>query len=302
MHPITLTKTASLLTLSLLITGCAQDGSIARWGKCALLGGGAGGLLGAIESKAAGGWGALGGAIVGGTLCALTKSDADGDGVPDQKDECAQTPAGVAVDERGCPQDSDMDGIPDYLDKCQATAPGARVDSHGCPDSDRDGISDLNDRCPGTPLRAVVDTHGCPIDSDGDGIADGIDQCPDTPANMQVDSTGCPVQKELGAVYFPFAKDTLDAQANLTLDSVVNAAKREPLMKLKIVGYTDGKGPDSYNQGLAKKRAASAANYLKSKGIEGERIQIVGGGMIHEGKDDTEISRQNRRVDIFAER
>ena len=59
-------------------------------------------------------------------------ADSDGDGVPDDRDKCPGTPAGVQVDEDGCPLDSDGDGVPDYKDKCPGTPPGARVDANGC--------------------------------------------------------------------------------------------------------------------------------------------------------------------------
>lgn len=59
--------------------------------------------------------------------------DSDGDGVPDYRDRCPDTPAGVLVDEHGCPLDSDGDGVPDYRDRCPGTPPGVRVDEHGCP-------------------------------------------------------------------------------------------------------------------------------------------------------------------------
>ena len=59
--------------------------------------------------------------------------DSDGDGVPDDKDECPGTPQGVTVDEVGCPLDTDGDGVPDYLDKCPGTPLGTTVDSDGCP-------------------------------------------------------------------------------------------------------------------------------------------------------------------------
>jgi len=57
--------------------------------------------------------------------------DADGDGVPDDKDMCHGTPKGVKVDEKGCPLDSDGDGVPDYLDKEPNTAKGNKVDGYG---------------------------------------------------------------------------------------------------------------------------------------------------------------------------
>ncbi|MFP4284454.1 MAG: OmpA family protein [Desulfovermiculus sp.] len=62
-----------------------------------------------------------------------TAKDSDGDGVYDEDDQCPDTPAGVEVDEDGCPVDSDGDGVPDYKDKCPDTEAGAEVDDEGCP-------------------------------------------------------------------------------------------------------------------------------------------------------------------------
>ena len=63
-------------------------------------------------------------------------ADSDGDGVPDSRDKCPGTPAGVAVDTDGCPLDTDGDGVPDFRDACPGTPAGARVDSRGCPITD----------------------------------------------------------------------------------------------------------------------------------------------------------------------
>lgn len=57
--------------------------------------------------------------------------DVDKDGIPDDKDDCLGTPAGVAVDKHGCPPDSDKDGVPDYLDKEANTKKGSQVDGNG---------------------------------------------------------------------------------------------------------------------------------------------------------------------------
>jgi hypothetical protein len=57
--------------------------------------------------------------------------DEDNDGVFDFWDNCPNTPAGVAVDEFGCPIDSDGDGVPDFLDLEPNTRPGAFVDESG---------------------------------------------------------------------------------------------------------------------------------------------------------------------------
>lgn len=62
----------------------------------------------------------------------MPENDSDGDGVVDSRDECPNTPKGVAVTEFGCPKDSDGDGVPDYKDKCPGTTKGVRVNANGC--------------------------------------------------------------------------------------------------------------------------------------------------------------------------
>ena len=62
---------------------------------------------------------------------AMMLVDSDGDGVNDFDDRCAQTPAGVKVDEHGCALDSDNDVIQDYRDDEAATALGNVVNLRG---------------------------------------------------------------------------------------------------------------------------------------------------------------------------
>ncbi|HEX4872802.1 MAG TPA: thrombospondin type 3 repeat-containing protein [Nevskiaceae bacterium] len=120
--------------------------------------------------------------------------DSDGDGVPDRKDRCPNTPKGVTVYADGCPTDQDQDGVPDYQDKCPNTPPGTVVNEVGCPvDSDGDGVPDFKDECPGTPAGVQVSANGCPLDADGDGVPDYLDQCPDSPAGQAVNAQGCPL-------------------------------------------------------------------------------------------------------------
>ena len=67
-------------------------------------------------------------------------ADADQDGVMDSQDQCLGTPAGRAVDARGCARrlDRDGDGVSDARDQCQGiTDRSRRVDSVGCCISER---------------------------------------------------------------------------------------------------------------------------------------------------------------------
>lgn len=285
--------------ISATLSGCAKDGGLATWSKCALIGGGTGGILGAIDSSAAAGWGALGGAALGGILCALKDDDSDNDGVYDGEDECPDTPEGVKVDAKGCPIDSDNDGVPDYLDKCPNTRAGMAVNAEGCPDSDGDGVPDNLDQCPNTPTGAVVDSFGCAIDSDGDGVPDGIDQCPNTPSGTQVDAVGCPLIVDLGSVYFNFDKDVLTPEAKQTLDDIALELKNSPNMRIKVFGYVEEKTKSvEYNLKLSNRRAIAATSYLVKQGVSKDRIDPVGAGVSHVGANTREGNRLNRRVDV----
>jgi len=117
--------------------------------------------------------------------------DSDMDGVPDKKDKCLNTPAGVAVDANGCPVDTDGDGVADYMDDCPTVA--GLTSLKGCPDKDKDGIADKDDACPDVPGLAAF--KGCP-DTDGDGVPDKDDKCPDTPKDVKVDAKGCPIDSD----------------------------------------------------------------------------------------------------------
>ncbi|WP_158608558.1 OmpA family protein [Stagnimonas aquatica] len=68
-------------------------------------------------------------------------ADSDGDGVPDSRDRCPNTPLGSVVDANGCPpppppppapKDSDQDGVLDPVDACPGTPYGMKVDASGC--------------------------------------------------------------------------------------------------------------------------------------------------------------------------
>jgi outer membrane protein OmpA-like peptidoglycan-associated protein len=127
-----------------------------------------------------------------------TVTDSDGDGVSDEADACADTPAGEQVDAKGCPppKDADGDGVPDPTDACADTPQGTKVDAKGCPvDADGDGVPNDADACADTPAGEKVDEKGCPLpkDGDGDGVNDDADRCPSTPAGVEVDAEGCQV-------------------------------------------------------------------------------------------------------------
>ncbi|HEX4336977.1 MAG TPA: thrombospondin type 3 repeat-containing protein [Polyangiaceae bacterium] len=143
-------------------------------------------------------------AIVGVSYTAESR-DRDGDGIPDNADQCPTEPEDKDgfEDADGCPdRDNDGDGIPDKDDKCpnQAEDQDGFQDNDGCPDpdNDADGVDDAHDQCPDKKetMNGFKDDDGCPDepDRDGDGVPDSKDQCPDQAEDTDgfQDTDGCP--------------------------------------------------------------------------------------------------------------
>ncbi|MNQ41397.1 Outer membrane porin F precursor [compost metagenome] len=112
-----------LVLVSGVLAGCASTTSTGdaplnqrNWPWCSLIGGLAGGGLGAIESSAWAGGGAAAGAVLGGLLCYAQDGDQDEDGVHDRRDRCADTPKGTEVRHNGCP-------LPQYPEAAPAPQP-----------------------------------------------------------------------------------------------------------------------------------------------------------------------------------
>ncbi len=94
--------------------------------------------------------------------------------------------------------DTDGDGVPDNVDNCPATANPSQIDSDG------DGFGDACDICPGFDDSIDSDGDGVPdgcdvcfgfndlIDSDGDGVPDGCDVCPGFDDGFDSDGDGAP--------------------------------------------------------------------------------------------------------------
>jgi len=67
-----------------------------------------------------------------------------------------------------------------------------------------------------------------------------------------------------------------------------------------VAGHTDSTGSNSYNQALSERRAASVADYLRSRGVVDARIETVGFGEDHPIADNATAEGRalNRRVEL----
>lgn len=121
--------------------------------------------------------------------------DSDGDGVPDEGDNCPMAPnpdqADGDMDGQGdaCDGDTDGDGVPPESDNCPDVANADQFDADrdgqgdACDDDpDGDGVDDATEAMRGTNPRLA--------DTDGDGHADGMDTCPTVADRIAQDKDG----------------------------------------------------------------------------------------------------------------
>ena len=105
-------------------------------------------------------------------------------------------------------------------------------------------------------------------------------------------------------VLFDFDKAELRADAARSLDKAAELLKSYPQAPIDVVGHTDGKGGDAYNDALSQRRAAAVAAALQSR--TGRPIATRGMGKRQpvapnttpDGRDDPDGRQRNRRVQI----
>ena len=208
-------------------------------------------------------------------------------------------------------RDRDADGVPDNIDECKDTPAGDKVDAKGCTikDGDGDGVLDDVDQCKDTPAGDKVDEKGCslPKDKDGDGVTDDKDRCPSTPAGVKVDAEGCQVLFEqakkpliLEGVNFATGKAELTPESQAILDGVAESLVAHEDIKVQVGGHTDNTGSAAVNKRLSAARAEAVRQYLISKGVAETRLSAKGFGPSKPiASNKTAAGRsQNRRVEL----
>lgn len=86
------------------------------------------------------------------------------------------------------------------------------------------------------------------------------------------------------------------------LDSFATSLQNNPGTQVTIIGHTDNTGSDAINNPLSVNRAASTRDYLVSRGVPYQRIQIDGRGSYEPvAPNNTAANRaRNRRVEIYV--
>jgi outer membrane protein OmpA-like peptidoglycan-associated protein len=102
------------------------------------------------------------------------------------------------------------------------------------------------------------------------------------------------------SVHFDFDKSNLKPEAKAELDRAARIMQDNSDVVLELQGNTDAIGTDTYNMALGKRRANAVFDYLKSKGINPNRLKEVSFGKSKPAATNaTDAGRaQNRRVDL----
>lgn len=119
---------------------------------------------------------------------------------------------------------------------------------------------------------------------------------------VELEGDGKVMPVDLQNIQFDFDKsDIQGTEAAERLDKVIAYMKAYPDVKVNVVGHTDSKGSDQYNQALSERRANIALDYIVEHGIDRSRLTAIGCG---ESKpiatNETEEGRAlNRRVEFI---
>lgn len=109
-----------------------------------------------------------------------------------------------------------------------------------------------------------------------------------------------------GDVLFDFDKSDIRADARPVLSKLASVLEAMPQVSVTIIGHTDSKGDDDYNQRLSQDRAASVKAWLSNQGVtsslstegKGEAFPVAPNTLAN-GSDNPEGRQKNRRVEFI---
>ncbi len=149
-------------------------------------------------------------------------------------------------------------------------------------DADNDGVCDDWDRQLDTPAGARVDGAGVALDTDLDGVIDLYDKCVTVPG--PVENNGCPTggtvtdnTRTLEGIEFDLDSDRILPSNTPILNNAVNYINSSA-GSYNVIGGTDTRASDAYNQKLSERRANSVKNYLIQNGVEAGKLEAIGRG------------------------
>ena len=151
-------------------------------------------------------------------------------------------------------------------------------------DVDNDGVCDDWDRQLDTPAGARVDGAGVALDADIDGVIDLNDKCVTVPG--PIENQGCPLAGTglvsedtalLKGVEFDLNSDRILPSNTPILNNAINYINSSN-SNFKVIGGTDTRATDAYNQNLSERRANNVKDYLIRNGADKTKLEAIGRG------------------------
>lgn len=108
---------------------------------------------------------------------------------------------------------------------------------------------------------------------------------------------------------FEFDKAELTPAAQVELNKAAEVIRRSPPGAIQVIGHTDAKGDDAYNQKLSEARARTVADWFGQQvGVRQRQFQVSGKGetapiapnAAADGRDDPAGRAKNRRVEVIV--
>ncbi|MEN8304603.1 MAG: OmpA family protein, partial [Campylobacterota bacterium] len=127
--------------------------------------------------------------------------------------------------------------------------------------------------------------------------------CPNTPLGEAVNEDGCPKKVTLHAKFENNSAE-IKAESFDLVQKYADFLNKYSNYSAKIVGYTDSRGSEAYNQKLSERRANSIMNALVEKGVNPKQLSASGKGEANPVADNatSEGRAQNRRIEAELRR
>lgn len=103
------------------------------------------------------------------------------------------------------------------------------------------------------------------------------------------------IQTTFNSIKFPKGKAVLEDEMKSALADLISTMKRNPSMRIRITGHSSSDGDPIYNQKLSEQRARVIVEYIKSMGIEPDRLEAEGRGSSEPVSDNPD---ENRRTEM----
>jgi peptidoglycan-associated lipoprotein len=78
-------------------------------------------------------------------------------------------------------------------------------------------------------------------------------------------------------IFFEYDKSDLKAEQISKMDRFIKQVKENPHVRIEVLGHTDERGTEQYNEKLSERRALAVETYLLSQGVSRDQLAIVKG-------------------------